>query len=141
MNGFPDLNCLVSNIMCFASHKTKNQSNVIQFSFGNKTSCLRYLFLITMHTLLFVVHQFPWLISNHEIKNSTTICHHTDVHWLFITGDSRIYICTKIQNTCFFHKTRKLVSTIVKDFTAYLRIPSKPQKSVPTNLNFFTIFL
>jgi hypothetical protein len=40
----------------------------------------------------------------------------------------------------FFHKTRKLVFTIVKDFTTYLRIPSKPQKSVPTNLNFFTIY-
>jgi hypothetical protein len=67
-----------------------------------------------MTLILFVIFKFSWIswiIWNHEIKNSTNICHH--LHFVYIHGLSaenlRTYVSTKIQ---FFLRPQKLVSTV-----------------------------
>ena len=35
-----------------------------------------------VNSLLFVVYQSTWILSNHEIKKSANICHHINIYWL-----------------------------------------------------------
>jgi len=44
-----------------------------------KCTCI----ILTLNITLFVVHQFlwiSWIVSNHEVKNSTNICYHIPVY-------------------------------------------------------------
>jgi hypothetical protein len=52
-----------------------------QYNYGTLITIWKscYYFVCTVNLLLFVVDQCLWIVSSHEIKNSTSICYHIHV--------------------------------------------------------------
>jgi hypothetical protein len=118
------LSCFKYNVLCFTQKQKLKQCHTIFIRYRIYQNILFTIFIFNYYAYIIirgisisVANIKPW---NQEFNDylSPYRCALT-IYYRWFTH-LHMHENTKYM---FFHKTRKLVFTIVKDFTAYLRIP------------------